>query len=223
MTCENKLHYETVTPLLKETLGMLMAEELFAPFRLVGDTNLSLRYGHRKSVDIDMFTDAEYRSLDFRAFERFLRSHFSYYDCSDTTSIIGFGRGYYIGRSEEDAVKLDLMYTDPFLETAEVLDGIRMASVRDIIAMKMNVVSRGGRKKDFWDLHMLLDEYPLAEMCALHARRHEWEHDAEELLDKFTDFALADADLDPVCLRGLDWDEIKLDLIETAEEFARNR
>ena len=202
MTSENKLHYETVTPLLKETLGMLMADKLFAPFRLVGGTNLSLRYGHRKSVDIDLFTDAEYRSLDFRAFERFLRSHFPYYDC---------------------AVKLDLMYTDPFLETAEVLDGIRMASVRDIIAMKMNVVSRGGRKKDFWDLHMLLNEYPLAEMCALHARRHEWEHDTEELLDKFTDFALADADLDPVCLRGLDWDEIKLDLIETAEEFARNR
>ena len=223
MACKNKLHYETVTPLLKETLGMLMAEELFTPFRLVGGTNLSLRYGHRKSVDIDLFTDAEYRSLDFQAFEQFLRSHFPYYDCNDTTSIVGFGRGYYIGRSEEDAVKLDLMYTDPFLETAEVLDGIRMASVRDIIAMKMNVVSRGGRKKDFWDLHMLLNEYPLAEMFALHARRHEWEHDTEELLDKFTDFALADADLDPVCLRGLDWDEIKLDLIETAEEFARNR
>ena len=59
MTCENKLHYETVTPLLKETLGILMADKLFAPFRLVGGTNLSLRYGHRKSVDIDLFTDAE--------------------------------------------------------------------------------------------------------------------------------------------------------------------
>ena len=31
MACKNKLHYETVTPLLKETLGMLMAEEQFAP------------------------------------------------------------------------------------------------------------------------------------------------------------------------------------------------
>lgn len=223
MTCENKLHYETVTPLLRETLGMLMTEELFAPFRLVGGTNLSLRYGHRKSVDIDLFTDAEYRSLDFRTFERFLRSHFPYYDCSDTTSIVGFGRGYYIGRSEEEAVKLDLMYTDPFLETAEVLDGIRMASVRDIIAMKMNVVSRGGRKKDFWDLHMLLDEYPLAEMFALHARRHEWEHDADELTERFTDFAIADEDLDPICLRNMDWDEIKLNLIDAVETFAKNR
>lgn len=93
MTDNSYLHYETVTPLLKETLRILMSEESFAPFRLVGGTNLSLRYGHRKSVDIDLFTDAEYRSLDFRVFERFLQSNFPYYDCSDTTSIIGFGRG----------------------------------------------------------------------------------------------------------------------------------
>lgn len=39
------LHYETVTPLLKETLGMLMAEPLFEPFRLVGGTSLSLPTG----------------------------------------------------------------------------------------------------------------------------------------------------------------------------------
>lgn len=176
MADNSYLHYETVTPLLKETLGILMSEESFAPFRLVGGTNLSLRYGHRKSVDIDLFTDAEYRSLDFRVFERFLQSHFPYYDCSDTTSIIGFGRGYYIGPSEQEAIKLDLMYTDPFLKVADCIDGVRMASIEDMIAMKMNVVSRGGRKKDFWDLHMLLTEYPLAKMFALHARRHEWEH-----------------------------------------------
>lgn len=60
MTEIKRLHYETVTPLLRETLGVLMQEELFSPFRLVGGTNLSLRYGHRKSDDIDLFTDAEY-------------------------------------------------------------------------------------------------------------------------------------------------------------------
>ncbi|WP_231932385.1 MULTISPECIES: nucleotidyl transferase AbiEii/AbiGii toxin family protein [Butyricimonas] len=46
------LHYETVKPYLKEILDMLMAEELFNPFRLVGGTNLSLRFGHRISEDI---------------------------------------------------------------------------------------------------------------------------------------------------------------------------
>lgn len=107
-TASNLLHYETVTPLLKKTHKILMAEDSFAPFRLVGGTNLSLRYGHRQSVDIDLFTDAEYRSLDYRAFEKFLRAQFPYYECTDTTSIVGFGRGYYIGESPEDFIKLDL-------------------------------------------------------------------------------------------------------------------
>lgn len=66
------IHYTTVTPLLKEVLDILMKEETFAPFRLVGGTNLSLRLGHRMSDDIDMFTDAEYGSLDFRIFEKLL-------------------------------------------------------------------------------------------------------------------------------------------------------
>lgn len=221
MADKNRLHWETVSPLLKEALGILMAEKIFAPFRLVGGTNLSLRYGHRLSVDIDLFTDTEYGSLDYHIFEKFLQEHFPYYECSDTTSIVGFGRGYYIGKSADEYIKLDLMYADPFLEEAETIDGIRMANVKDIIAMKMNVVSRGGRKKDFWDLHLLLGEYSLAKMFDLHARRHEWEHNTEELLEKFTDFTEADISPDPICLLGKEWDEIKLDLIDAADDYAK--
>ena len=44
------LHYETVTPELKQILFRLMASPLFEPFRLVGGTSLSLRFGHRMSI-----------------------------------------------------------------------------------------------------------------------------------------------------------------------------
>ena len=67
------LHYNTVTPLLITILATLIAEPLFSPFRLVGGTNLSLRLGHRRSIDIDLFTDAQYDSLDFRSFEKYLK------------------------------------------------------------------------------------------------------------------------------------------------------
>jgi len=216
---ETELQYKTVTPLLKRILHQLMDESLFTPFRLVGGTNLSLRYGHRLSVDIDLFTDSKYRSLDFATFENYLRSQFPYYDCNDKGSIVGMGRSYYIGNSEEDYVKVDLMYTDPFIGEVDILDGIRMASVDDIVAMKMNVVSRGGRKKDFWDLHYFLGHYSLSEMFSLHEKRYEWEHNAAELIHNFTDFSIADDMPDPVCLLRKDWDDIKLDLIETAESM----
>ena len=61
MADNSYLHYETVTPLLKETLGILMIEESFAPFRLVGGTNLSLRYGHRKGGKQDVLMSEKCR------------------------------------------------------------------------------------------------------------------------------------------------------------------
>lgn len=160
----HQLHYETVSPLLQQVLETLMGTELFAPFRLVGGTNLSLRYGHRISVDIDLFTDAEYGSLNFHSYEKYLKEKFPYYECNDKTSIVGFGRGYYIGDNPEESIKVDLMYAEPFLDEAGIYDNIRLASVKDIIAMKMNVISHGGRKKDFWDIHQLLNDYSLSDM-----------------------------------------------------------
>lgn len=51
------LYYNTVTPLLREILDKLMRAPELSLFRLVGGTSLSLRLGHRESVDIDMFTE----------------------------------------------------------------------------------------------------------------------------------------------------------------------
>ncbi len=49
------LSYQTVEPHTLELLKALMAEPLFADMRLVGGTALALQYGHRQSVDLDMF------------------------------------------------------------------------------------------------------------------------------------------------------------------------
>lgn len=49
------LSYQTVEPHTLELLKRLMAEPLFADMRLVGGTALALQYGHRQSVDLDLF------------------------------------------------------------------------------------------------------------------------------------------------------------------------
>lgn len=38
------------------------------------------------------------------------------------------GRSYFIGRFTDNHIMLDLMYADPFIRAAEIIDGIRMAS-----------------------------------------------------------------------------------------------
>lgn len=55
-----KLHFETVSPVLLSILLKLMKSEVFSDFRLVGGTALALQRGHRRSIDIDMFTDLGY-------------------------------------------------------------------------------------------------------------------------------------------------------------------
>ncbi|GAA4027260.1 hypothetical protein GCM10022386_08320 [Flavobacterium cheonhonense] len=207
------LYYNTVTPLLRSILENLMKAEVFAPFRLVGGTALSLYQGHRMSVDIDLFTDEAYGSVDFGAIDAYLREVYPYVDTNDFAAV-GFGKSYYIGYSPKECVKLDLFYVDPFLDAMVVTDNIRMATVADIIAMKMDVISRGGRKKDFWDIHELKDTYSLAEMFALHQKRYPYTHHTPQLLKNFTDFSEADDDFEPDCLRGKHWELIKLDLIE---------
>ena len=213
MKC-NELQYQTVKPILRSTLDRLMEMEEFAPFRLVGGTSLSLRYGHRMSDDIDLFTDAEYGSLDFHKPQEILRKEFPYCqgDCGD---IVGFGASYIVGNSKDDCVKLDLFYTDPFIKPMEIFGSIRMAAVEDIVAMKMDVVSRGGRKKDFWDLHMLRDHYSIDQMLSLYEERYPYGATREECVSGLTNFSVADSEPDPICLQDKVWQLIKLDFEES--------
>jgi predicted nucleotidyltransferase component of viral defense system len=46
---------------------------------------------------------------------------------------------------------------DPFFQDFIEEDGVRSATVEEIVAMKVDVVMRTGRKKDFWDLHEVLN------------------------------------------------------------------
>lgn len=208
-----KLHYNTVNDRLKETLDKLMASDEFSAFRLVGGTSLSLQLGHRMSVDIDLFTDAEYKSIDFNILEDYLYREFPYVDCSSIGEV-AFGKSYYVGDSAQECIKLDLFYTDPFIRDAVVVDGIRLASVDEIAAMKVDVVQRGGRKKDFWDIHQLLETHSLEALLSLHEERYPYTHERSEIILMFTDFELADGDFDPICLLDKEWGIIKLDIID---------
>ena len=213
-----ELQFKTVKPILRSTLEHLMTIEDFAPFRLVGGTSLSLRYGHRMSDDIDLFTDAEYGSLDFHKLQDILKKEFPY--CSgDCGAVVSFGVSYLVGNSKEDCVKLDLFYTDPFIRPMELQGNIRIASIDDIVAMKMDVLPRGGRKKDFWDLHLLHNHYTIEQMLSLYEERYPYGATREECIKGLTDFTFADSDPDPICLQEKAWQLIKLDFTEWVAEL----
>lgn len=207
------LHWNTVKPILKEVLTILMHEKLFDPFRLVGGTSLSLQLGHRMSDDIDLFTDEPYDSLDFIAIDKFLRRTFKY--VSDLApGPVGMGLSYLVGHSTDESIKLDLFYTDTFIQPVLEIGSYRLATVEEIIAMKIDIVQRKARKKDFWDLDELIEKYSIEQMIALHKQRYPHGHDEKVIRANFVDFERADGDFTPICLRGKHWELIKLDFVE---------
>lgn len=211
----SKLFYMAIKPLQLSVLKTLMAEREFDIFRLVGGTALSLLRGHRESADIDLFSDAPYDSIDFRAVDALLHKTYTYVD-SYESKVVGIGKSYFVGNTESDCIKLDLFYTDGFIRETVIIDDIRMATVEEIIAMKIDVISRGGRKKDFWDIHELKDDYSLEHMLALHKQRYPYIHNPMQIRRSLADFKNADEDFDPICLKGKHWEIIKLDLIDFA-------
>ncbi|GAB6008798.1 MULTISPECIES: nucleotidyl transferase AbiEii/AbiGii toxin family protein [Dysgonomonas] len=208
------LYYNTITPLLLASLNKLMQAGILKPFRLVGGTALSLQLGHRESVDIDLFTDSEYGSIDFEAIKDYLDRVFPYVSTSEI-DLVGFGKSYYIGESASNYIKLDLYYTDPFIRPVKEVDNIRLTDVEDIIAMKLDIFSRNGRKKDFWDLHELLNSYSIDRMLSFYTERYPYAENEQEVINNLTQFDFAENDPDPVCLKGKYWDLIKLDFVET--------
>jgi hypothetical protein len=208
------IYWNTVSELLKKTMLTLMQSDVLQQHRLVGGTALSLQLGHRMSEDIDLFTDAPYGSISYANIEKYLTHAFPYVS-GDFGDDPAFGKSYLVGDDQYHVVKLDIYYSsEPFFDGLVEEDGVRMASVAEIVAMKVDVVQRGGRKKDFWDLHELTERFSITEMIALHARGFEWTHNQALIKQNFTNFVQADEDFDPICLRGKQWPFIKEDFEE---------
>lgn len=54
------LHVETVEPDTLELLKRLMDRSYLSTFCLVGGTSLSLQLGHRRSIDLDLFSETDF-------------------------------------------------------------------------------------------------------------------------------------------------------------------
>lgn len=54
-------------------------------------------------------------------------------------------------------------------------------------------------------LYELLSIYKISEMLDLHQQKHEYTHERNRIIDKISDFTLADEDIDSICLKNKEW------------------
>ena len=134
-----------------ELLQMLMKDEILKDFNLVGGTSLSLQIGHRLSIDIDLFTT---NGFDEQALLKDLANKYPIRirDMFDNTILLDI-----------DKVKVDILaHQYPWQKPIETKEGVRLASLEDIGAMKLHAIFQNGtRIKDFIDMYFLLEHHPL--------------------------------------------------------------
>ncbi len=205
------LHIETVEPgtftLLKEILALSEMRD----FALVGGTALSLKFGHRISEDLDIFSNVKFENDKIEnALNHYFKTSFDNRTSTPRFGIFCFIRG----------VKVDIIrYGHPLIRPIEVLDGIRFFSDEDIIAMKVQAILGRARKKDFWDIAELLKHYSVADFIRFHKEKFSTQHLLITVPQAISYFEEAEDDEDPVSLKDQSWESVKVFIRKKVSEF----
>ncbi len=189
---------DAVSLALLDVLNRLSSSPVLEGFYLVGGTALALQLGHRRSVDIDLFTHGPF---DTQAVADWLVQHVQVTEIDTAKNTV---------RCFIDGVKVDILaHQYPLIESLVMVDGIRMASLPDIVAMKLNAVANRGAKKDLWDIAALLGRFSLDQMLGFYGRKYS-AGNRLTVIKSLSYFNEADAEKVPVDdLTGMTWQQVK--------------
>lgn len=191
------LQTKSVSSELLELLRRIMDEQAFSSYTLVGGTALALQIGHRYSEDIDLFG---LQSIDHDQTLGLLKEMGEVKLIKKSTNIL---------ICTLNNIKVDFVcYRYDWLESALVTENIRLASKKDIAAMKLNAIAGRGSRKDFIDLYYLLRYFSLDQMISFYL--HKYPDGSEFLVRKsLTYFDDAETEAMPVLIEKLSWEAIK--------------
>ena len=195
------LHLETVEPHSFSILKQLLEIAELKDFSLVGGTALSLLYGHRVSVDLDLFSNKPFEN---KVITDVLKKKFQDKFAMEEKAP-RFGIFCYI-----DNIKIDIVrHPHPLIRPEVMIDGIRMFSTEDIIAMKVQAILGRGKKKDFWDIAELLKHFLVADFVNFHKEKYTTQNLLITVPQAITYFADAEEGEDPVSLKEQSWEKVK--------------
>ena len=220
-----RLYYNTVSTPLLSILRKLMSSEVFKDFRLVGGTALALQRGHRRSVDIDLFTDMDYADMPITAMREYLEKEFPVHKGTESMNMPANGYHVFLSEGIEPPVKADFFYTEPFIFPAIEEDGLRIADQREIAAMKLGVIGNQiYRQKDYWDVHDLLEDYSLPDMIQWALQRDPYSYAKEDIIKGLQQVdQVQESPMGIVSLKPLSYWELKvLDLKEEVKAIVES-
>ena len=201
------LHIETIEPATLELLKKIQYIPEFQETRLVGGTSLALQLGHRQSIDLDIFGDVPY---DTATLIQMLSGMGNIMVLQDSPAIHIF---------LINGVKVDFVdFKFPWRQDPLEEDGVRLAQLEDIAAMKVTAAIGRGTKKDFIDIATLLQTYTLKQILDFYQSKYPNSSlfMATKSLLYFDD---AEKDAMPRMFSSLTWEETKQILTDAVEKY----
>ena len=207
------LHKETVDQSTLELLISLQQKPYLKGFHLVGGTALALYMGHRKSIDLDLFSNIDFEagqvlenlSVDFP---------FNLFFSSKNTL-----------KGSINQVQIDILaHRYPLINEPVIIENVSLLSVEDIIAMKLNAVAVSGQRvKDFIDIYFLLQSFTVKQMIEFYKRKYS-QYNEVNVLKSLCWFEDVDISGWPILLKNptLKWDTIKKTLEKAVVDYLKN-
>jgi len=159
---------ETVSDDLLELARKLCKIPSILEFNIVGGTALALQIGHRKSIDIDLFHNANEISVDFASILDDCR------DIFNNVNVLSINENRALITTIEN-IKVDFVVqrNSKMLDKPMLVQDLRLASIRDIAAMKiMAVATTSNRIKDYVDIYYLLKQFSLESLFDLYLEKY---------------------------------------------------
>lgn len=155
------VYLNTIDPSLYQVLTDLSQLPELDNFSLVGGTSLSLQLGHRKSDDLDFFTDRSFDIIELK--NAILRYNPEVVFLNETKQ--GFSFSLPLPGKPDDTRKLDIYnWAVKFIRPVQQEGVMRLASLEDIAAFKLDAICHRKEKKDYVDIAVLLEKFSFGQM-----------------------------------------------------------
>lgn len=187
---------------------------LNSTFYLAGGTGLALQLSHRKSVDFDFFSPSVFSPV--KLIEK-MKNHFK----PEQINIIEMEKDTLI-TIIKDVQTAFFHYEHPLLKALIFANGLNIASIEDIAAMKVISIMQRGLKKDFIDLWTVImeREYSLRNIFSFCQEKYGSIFSESIALKALTYFKDAEEEnIDFKIKDDVTWEKIKKDLLTMCREY----
>lgn len=194
------MYSQVLTERTKNTLALLGKEKILKDCYLSGGSALALHLGYRLSFDLDFFTPVLFeRKKIIQKLEPFGLK----VEREDWGTILG----------KLGDIKFSLFYYKyPLITKTIDYHGIKIASLEDIAAMKIDAVSSRGTKRDFIDLYFLLKKFgSFDDLLKFYDQKYQkLEANRFHIMKSLEYFVDADKEEDPkMLIADYSWEEVK--------------